>query len=172
MGHKRHRAVSLIGGLLLLIRAIAPMAEEPAEVSTDAVSSELVAEVREEANLPQRPPLLRYQPATAITQGQTVFYTVRVRNHSPVPVRDAIAVQKIPSNTVYVLGSASGPATEITFSIDGGQTFGSEGQLRITPAVGAARRPLANEYTHIRWRLRNPLAPGATALARFQATFQ
>ena len=28
------------------------------------------------------------------------------------------------------------------------------------------------QYTHIRWQLRNPLAPGATALARFRATFR
>ncbi len=135
------------------------------------MTSELVAEVREEVQLPQRPAFVRYQPATAITQGQTVFYTVRMRNATPAPIRDAVTVQRIPSNTVYVLGSASGPAAEISFSIDGGQTFSSESQLRVVEPTGA-RRPTAREYTHVRWRLRNALAPGATALARFQATFQ
>ena len=157
----------MAGGLLLLAVALYSRAQE-----TAAVSSELVAEVREEVKLPQRPAFMRYQPATAITQGQTVFYTVRIHNGTPVPVHDAITVQKIPSNTIYVLGSASGPAAEISFSIDGGLTFSSEGQLRVVEPTGAARRPLAGEYTHIRWRLRNALAPGATALARFQATFQ
>jgi uncharacterized repeat protein (TIGR01451 family) len=153
---------------MLLMQAVVPSAQEPA-----SISSELIAEVREEVKLPQGTTLVRYQPATAITQGQTVFYTLRLRNISPAPVRDATAVQKIPSNTIYVLGSASGPATDITFSTDGGQTFGSDSQLRITPPpVGAVRRPQAREYTHIRWRLHHPLAPGATALARFQATFQ
>ena len=66
-------------------------------------------------------------------------------------------------------GSASGPAAKVTFSTDGGQTFaaardGSDDERH------RARR--SAEYTHIRWELTHALAPGAVALARFQATFQ
>ena len=135
------------------------------------IETELIAEVRAESFVQGRP-LVRFLPATAIVQGQTVYYTVRIHNPTPAPVRDVIAVQRIPVNTSYVIGSAAGPAAEISFSIDGGQTFAAENQLQITEPSGVGRRPLSAEYTHIRWRLRNALAPGAIALARFQAVFR
>jgi len=135
------------------------------------IENELVAEVRVESTV-RGQTLVRFLPATAIVQGQTVYYTVRIHNPTPAPVRDVVTLQRIPANTNYVLGSAAGPAAEISFSIDGGQSFASEGQLRITEPNGVERRPLSAEYTHIRWRLRNALAPGATALARFQAVFR
>ena len=135
------------------------------------IENELLAEVRVESTV-RGQTLARFLPATAIVQGQTVYYTVRIHNPTPAPVRDVVTVQRIPVNTSYVLGSAAGPAAEISFSIDGGQSFAAESQLRITEPNGVERRPVSSEYTHIRWRLRNALAPGATALARFQAVFR
>ena len=40
-------------------------------------------------------------------------------------------------------------------------------------AVGkrATRKIVPADYTHVRWILTKPLAPGATALLRFRATF-
>lgn len=161
------RALRGLCALLLLGVSPLSLAQELAPISV-----ELVAEVREQVALPQGQSFLRYRPAAAIVQGQTVFYTVRIHNPTPVPVRDVVTVQKIPVNTRYVIGSASGPAAELSFSIDGGQSFLAESQLRIVESAGNSRRPLPAEYTHVRWRLRNALAPGATALARFQAIFQ
>lgn len=169
-GTRRARAApaSFKGLTALILWAWSSLARpaEPVQIET-----ELVAEVRSESMV-QGQPLVRFLPATAIVQGQTVFYTVRIHNPTPVPVRDVVTIQRIPVNTSYVIGSAAGPAAEISFSIDGGQTFAAESQLRITETTGVDRRPLSTEYTHIRWRLRNALAPGATALARFQAVFR
>jgi len=151
-------AAALLGGVV--------RGAEPVQIETA-----LVAEVRVES-LVQGRPLARFEPATAIVQGTTVYYTVRIHNPMPAPVRDVVTVQRIPVNTSYVIGSAAGPAAEVMFSIDGGQTFAAESGLRITESTGVQRRPVAAEYTHIRWRLRNALAPGATALARFQAVFR
>ena len=75
--------------------------------------------------------------------------------------------QKIPANTTYVPGSAGGPGADVEFSIDGGQTFARAEHLKLED--GSIAPP--ERYTHIRWTLRNPLAPGATALARFRAKF-
>jgi hypothetical protein len=59
----------------------------------------------------------------------------------------------------------------VSFSVDGGKTFGPADSLMIE-VEGSTQRAQASQYTHIRWQLRNPLAPGATALARFRATFR
>lgn len=148
--------------------------------ASDAVEVTLVAEVRDEVDLAGRS-VARLAPATVLQQGQEVFYTVRIHNPAAAAARDVVVVQRIPQNTTYVPNSAGGPGAEITFSADGGQTFAREGQVTIAeqtvPLANAARaammRPATpQDYTHIRWRLRNSLAPGAVALARFRAVFR
>jgi uncharacterized repeat protein (TIGR01451 family) len=147
--------------------------------ASDSVVVTLVAEVRDEVELAGRP-FARLAPATILHQGQEVFYTVRILNPAAEAARDVVVVQRIPLNTSYVPHSAGGPGADITFSVDGGQSFAREGQLVVTEqtslAVSSNRVALTRparpqDYTHIRWRLRNSLAPGAVALARFRAVF-
>ena len=137
-------------------------------VAAEAVElrTQLVAEVRESTGTPERP-TFRLVPATLLSQGQVVYYTVRITNPTPVFANKVQVSQLIPANTTYVPGSAAGPGAEIEFSIDGGQTFARPENLK---QADGTRAPPAR-YTHLRWTLRNPLAPGATALARFRATF-
>jgi uncharacterized repeat protein (TIGR01451 family) len=137
-------------------------------IASEAVElrTQLVAEVRESAGTAERP-TFRLVPAARLSQGQVVYYTVRITNPTPVFANKVQVSQLIPANTSYVSGSAAGPGADIDFSIDGGQTFGRPENLK--QADGTRSPP--ERYTHIRWTLRNPLAPGATALARFRATF-
>lgn len=139
-----------------------------AALATEAVElrTQLVAEVRETTGPAERP-VFRLAPATRLSQGQVVYYTVRITNPTPVFANKVQVSQLIPANTTYVPGSAAGPGAQIEFSIDGGQSFGRPEDLKQTDGT---RAPPAR-YTHIRWTLANPLAPGATALARFRATF-
>jgi len=152
---------------LLALCAAPAVADEPSPVETT-----LVAEVREVLETSDGRRIQRYVPAAVVNQGQVVFYTVQVRNPTSVPVRDAVIVQRIPANTTYVVDSAAGPSADITFSVDGGETFWREKELVVTKPGSEARRATAQDYTHVRWQLRNALAPGAVALARFQAVFR
>jgi uncharacterized repeat protein (TIGR01451 family) len=137
-------------------------------VATETVElrTQLIAEVRESTG-PAEHPTVRLVPAGRLSQGQVVYYTVRITNPTPVFANKVQVSQLIPANTTYLPGSAAGPGAEIEFSIDGGQTFARPENLK---QADGTRAPPAR-YTHIRWTLRNPLAPGATALARFRATF-
>jgi uncharacterized repeat protein (TIGR01451 family) len=133
------------------------------------VETELIAEIRQTVSSPEGSTAYRFMPATVVPQGEVVYYTVKVRNPSAAYAREVVVVQKIPQNTAYVLGSASGPAVEVSLSADGGRTFAAERKL----SNGARKAAEANgQYTHIRWRFRNALAPGSTALARFRAIFR
>ncbi|HKE95571.1 MAG TPA: hypothetical protein VKB34_14755 [Povalibacter sp.] len=153
--------------------------------AADELDIALVAEVREDVEVTPGRKIARLIPATALHQGQEIFYTVRIRNPAAVPARDVEVVQRIPENTVYVANSAGGPGADIAISADGGQNFGREGQLTVvdqsalalmqapsTDRESLTRPATPQDYTHIRWHLRNPLAPGAIALARFRAVFQ
>ena len=127
----------------------------------------LIAEVREAGGTKEHP-TFRLVPAKRLAQGQVVYYTLRITNPPPVFANKVQVSQMIPANTTYVPGSAAGPGADVEFSIDGGQTYAPAADLKLEDGV---TRASPERYTHIRWRLRNPLAPGATALARFRATF-
>jgi uncharacterized repeat protein (TIGR01451 family) len=141
-------------------------ADEQSEIAT-----ELIAEVRENASTTPGREAYRFVPARLLEQGQVVYYTLRITNQSTVPLRNVAVVQPVPANTTYLADSASGPGAAVSFSVDGGKTFGPAESLMIE-VEGSTQRAKAAQYTHIRWQLRNPLAPGATALARFRATFR
>ena len=138
--------------------------DEPSDVAT-----ELIAEVRV-STTPGRE-VYRFVPARMLEQGQVVYYTLRITNQTSVPLRNVAVVQPVPANTTYVADSASGPGATVSFSVDGGQSYGPADSLKIE-VEGSKQLAQAVQYTHIRWQLRNPLAPGATALARFRATFR
>jgi hypothetical protein len=69
----------------------------------------------------------------------------------------------------YVAKSASGPGSEVLFSVDNGRTFGLPDELTLAAPDGSVRSADAAEYTHVRWILRAPLDAGATGIARFRA---
>jgi uncharacterized repeat protein (TIGR01451 family) len=160
-------------GVLAICCLLAPVVTQYA-CAQDAVPVEttLIAEVQDNADSPDGRALRRLVPAGVVTQGDVVYYTVQIRNLANLPARDVEVVQRVPANTTYVPSSASGPSADITFSTDGGQTFKPVKDLIVATPAGTTRPATPADYTHIRWRLRNVLAPGAVALARFQAVFQ
>ena len=173
---KWRASVALIS---VLIAVALLLVAKPAS-ATEGLEISLIAEVRQEVEVSPGRRVARLVPAQVLRQGQEIFYTVRIRNTAATPAQNVEVVQRIPQNTSYVAHSAGGPGAEIAVSADG-LTFSREGAVIITEQSTLARsaddasrltRPAtARDYTHIRWRLRNPLAPGAVALARFRAVF-
>lgn len=159
----RNRMKSLVLIAVWLTTLATPaLASEAVELRTH-----LIAEVRESAGTAERPGF-RMIPAKRLSQGQVVYYTVQITNPTPVFANKVQVSQMIPANTIYLAGSASGPGADIEFSVDGGQNFARPEQVKLPDGTRAP----PTRYTHIRWSLRNPLAPGSTALARFRATFR
>ena len=100
----------------------------------------------------------RFVPATRLAAGDEVHYTLRVTNSGKESVLDVQVTKRMPKGLQFIPGSAVGPASLVEFSADGGTTF--------------TAKPKGGEFTHVRWSLRRPLPPGATALLRFRATFR
>jgi len=159
------RLSAIAGCMLLFGLATAALATEPeltaagAAIATgsDLLETEIVVEKLRPADPPARP-TARFVPADRLEAGDEVHYTIRVRNPGTNPVTDVQVTKRMPFGLHYLPDSATGPACDIEFSADGGITF--------------QPRPVADEYTHVRWTLRRPLPPGATALLRFRATFR
>jgi uncharacterized repeat protein (TIGR01451 family) len=138
-----------------------------AEESSPELWVETTAEIRVHAANGDQ-----FAPAERLRIGDEVFYTLRVRNTSASAVQDAIIVKALPRNTRYVPDSAVGPAASISYSVNGSNSFAVPEQLVVVMADGTSRAATADDYTHIRWELRHPLASGATALLRFRGVFK
>lgn len=108
-------------------------------------------------------------PASKVVPGDEVIYTITARSLSDEPVENVQIDDPIPAHTTYVMGSVEGEDAVITFSVDGGKTFGRSDTLTRVDASGARRPAEAKDYTHVRWRFDEPLAPGGTRKVSFRA---
>ena len=159
------RLVLPLAALSLLAAGPVALAVEPeltavgAAVATgsDLLETAIVAEKLEPPARPGQGPG-RFVPATRLAAGDEVHYTLRVTNPGKAPVTDVQVTKRMPQGLHFIVGSAVGPASRVEFSADGGATF--------------TAKPTGGEFTHVRWSLRRPLPPGATALLRFRATFR
>lgn len=115
----------------------------------------------------------RWVAAGRLNAGDEIHYTLRVRNPGKQAVDTIVVTKRLPFGVRYLRGSATGPAAEVQFSIDGGDTYAKPEKLARAAGGGkkGPRKPLENDYTHVRWILKKPLGPSSTALLRFRATF-
>jgi uncharacterized repeat protein (TIGR01451 family) len=115
---------------------------------------------------------VRVLPTDKIAPGDQVIYTVSATNVCNQPAENAVIEIPVPEHMAYVGGSAMGPGTEVTFSVDGGYSFGKPAALKVKMPEGVPRSALARDYTHIRWVMAKPLQPEAVAFARFRAVLE
>jgi hypothetical protein len=105
---------------------------------------------------------------TSAAPADQLIVNVRYTNTSE-HVLDSLRITcPIPSDLRYVPQSASGPGSDVLFSVDSGRTFGRPEELTIATPDGV-RSAEAADYTHVRWILRAPLDAGAVGVARFRA---
>jgi uncharacterized repeat protein (TIGR01451 family) len=108
-------------------------------------------------------------PADRVVSGDWVIYTLEVRNAATTTVRAPTVTYPVPEHMSYVAESAVGPATEVSFSVDGGRSFDVAENLKIQDADGQRRPAASADYTHIRWQLKNSLKANSVAFVRFRA---
>ena len=110
---------------------------------------------------------VRLVPAGKVVPGAEVIYTTTANNICKQPAQSVTINNAVPDHMTFVGNSASGPGSEVTYSVDG-KTFGAAEQLTVQEN-GATRRARADEYRHIRWSFKDSLQPGAQGFARYRA---
>jgi uncharacterized repeat protein (TIGR01451 family) len=111
-------------------------------------------------------------PADRVVPGTQVIYTVEVRNTGDKPATAVAVTNPIPEHMVYIADSAIGPGADVSYSVDGGFSYGVPGALSVKDADGKPRAATPADYTHIRWVLKNQLKGNSTAFARFRAVLK
>lgn len=107
--------------------------------------------------------IVKRKPATSIVPGSVVIYTITAKNTGNEPANNIVVTNPIPKQTVYIDGSAFGSGTNISFSVDGGKSYGKPQQLTVKDAKGKPRAATAEDYTNIRWTFQFDLKPGQEA---------
>ena len=110
-------------------------------------------------------------PAREVAPGDTLIYTLHYTNSGAGAARDVELVDPVPAGTVLVPKSAAGDAV-ITFSINGGKDFKPYPVKYTIVKPDGAREQVeapAAMYTHVKWRVAGPIAPGAGGQLSFRA---
>jgi hypothetical protein len=100
---------------------------------------------------------------------EQIIVSVRFTNATAEIIDSIRITSAVPPDLKYVAESASGPGSDVLFSVDHGMSFGRPDELRSTNPDGSVRSANPADYTHVRWTLRAPLDAGATGIARFRA---
>jgi uncharacterized repeat protein (TIGR01451 family) len=109
----------------------------------------------------------RLVPAGKVTPGSTVVYTLEAHNKSGKPAADVIVTDPIPAEVEFVDNTSNG--ARVSFSVDGGKTWGAKESLKVKGTDGAMRTALPADFTHIRWEFEKPIAPGESRAVSFRA---
>jgi uncharacterized repeat protein (TIGR01451 family) len=144
----------------------------PAAHAANAVELKSMAEVEVEVVNSKGKKELKRQPVEKAVPGTEVIYTTTFKNISDKPVGNIALNNPVPANTAYKGGSAFGPNTDITYSIDGGKTWGTPDKLKVKLPDGKERPALPSEYTHIRWVYKGELGVGKSGDVGFRVVIQ
>ena len=161
---RRRMAGALLGVLLLAAGPPASAAEAPRIQLTITAEKLVVAEqdgVRRETRV----------PAGEVALGDTLIYTLHYTNAGAGAARDVDIVDPVPAGTVLVPKSAAGDAA-ITFSINGGKDYKPYPVKYTIVKPDGTRAQVdapAAMYTHVKWRVAGPIAPGAGGQLSFRA---
>jgi len=111
-------------------------------------------------------------PVDHVLPGTDVTWDINYEIIGNQPVTDAVITDPVPAHMDYVGGSAETSKADVTYSVDGGQTFNTPDKLQVKNADGSLRAATPKDYNVIRWVIRGTLQPGAKGTLSFHAVVQ
>jgi uncharacterized repeat protein (TIGR01451 family) len=111
---------------------------------------------------------LKAVKASAITPGDRILYTTTISNKGAESSDDIVVTNPIPAHSRYLSGTAKGEHCIITYSANGGKSWGKPESLKVRQKDGQLRAAQASDYTHIRWEYSRSLLPSEVKKISFQ----
>ncbi len=113
--------------------------------------------------------------SVTVQPGDVLRYTVDGANSGDVEATNLQITQPIPDGTTFEIGSVESlTAAEVTYSIDGGETFVTTPTIEVEQPDGTIEtQPApAEAYTHINWRFTGPLLSADAVKVSYQVGIQ
>jgi len=164
--YKNNRIFFILWGIVLLVLAL---------VSTTTIAAEDQIKVWSKAETKvtvekDGKKVEKKIPAVKVLPGKVVYYTTEYKNISKKSVDGINIINPIPKLTTYVKNSAWGDNASVSFSVDGGKTWGKSDKLKVKDKEGKMVKAKPSDFTHIRWKHHGALKSGSTKRAAFQVT--
>lgn len=106
--------------------------------------------------------------ASLIAPGDTVVYVLTYTNSGTEAARAVELTMPVPVEMIFIDGSADTGTTDVTYSIDGGDSFAARDALTVM-VDGETRDALAEDITHVRWTFMDSIAVGEEGEVSFRA---
>jgi len=161
----RYRSSLLLVLLLAAFGAAGADAAGSLELTTTA-EVEIVAENADGSVSVSR------ESARKVVPGDEVVYTMHYRNTADDPAEDVTITNPIPEHMLLMRTGMLTPDVSLSFSVDGGRSFGALAELKVVGKDGYEHPATAADCTHLRWTFRRPLAPGETGQVDYVAQLQ
>lgn len=158
----------IMAGILALCMAVPATAAAPPkdaiEVTTMAVVDLVHKNEKGEKTVVQKD-----VSAAKIVPGDVVTFTLTYTNRGTQPATGVVITNPVPDHMTYLDKSAEGKGTKIDFSVNRGKSYDAPDRLTVKDAQGKVRPARGQDYTHVRWVLGTPLAPGGSGTVSFKA---
>ncbi len=158
--------IPLLSVALLLATASA-WAQEPAGIELRAT-----AEIEVAAEQPDGTVVVSRKEAVKVVPGDEVVYTMHYRNLAADEAQDVVITNPIPEHMHLMRTGGLPPELVLSFSVDGGGSFGALADLEVLGEDGRPRPATAADCTHLRWSFQRPLAPGEAGQVDYVAQLQ
>ncbi|MEQ3636311.1 hypothetical protein [Alcanivorax sp.] len=156
--------MKLIFSALMLLMSAAVLADVPLSSQMDSylVTHKDGKEVVEEA--------------TEASPGDIVEYRLTYTNNGDQPLSGLVITGPIPTNTVYLKGSAATQVNaDFTVSIDNGDSFQAEPITKIVTGENGQAKNVEvspSDYTQVRWQPKGSLQPDQVQEYRYRVTVE
>lgn len=161
----RRTCTALILFFLFLITAATATAQDGALVK---LKSEVLKETQIVNEQGEKETL--FVPVSSAMPGEVLTFTISYVNEGDEEARDILLTNPVPEHMVYEGESAAGEGSRISYSVDGGVTYGAPDSLSVTGDDSKKRQAVPSDYTHIRWQLIDPVPPGGNGVVTFRAS--
>lgn len=147
--------------LLLAILALTTPATAWAANDVALTSEVFVEKAIAEANGRTR---LILEAPKVVVPGDKLVFVLGYRNMGRAPATDFVVTNPMPGAVAYQ-GTADAAAL---VSIDGGKNWGALTALKVRAGNGTQRPAQAEDVTHVRWSMKQPIPVGATGKLSFR----
>ena len=136
--------------VVLTLTGVSANAATPLQLSSDVfVERQVVSADGSRTVILEKPNL--------VLPGDNLVFVVKYRNAGNATASNFVVTNPLPAAVAF---NGTSDGLEVV-SIDGGNTWGILGTLRVKQADGTIRPAQRSDVTHIKWNLNQPLTAGA-----------
>jgi len=142
--------------LALVLTPVAAYAQDKVTLSSEVLVEKSVTDAQGKVTQ-------RLEMPKVVTPGDPLVFKLKYKNDGSEPAENFVITNPIPAAVRFV---SSG--MESTVSVDGGNTYGVLGALNVKAADGSMRRAQAEDVTHVRFVLKQPIPAAGTGEVTFR----